>query len=111
MQLRKPAATHQLTLRLYWGSVVSALYLRRALRRQVDVSVSWMKPNEDDSVDLVIDVSGALDIAGWLRNLDGVTGILRVPTRSPEDAPTYCVFLDEEQIAALQAQTGLQLDD
>ena len=90
---------------------MSALYLRRALRRQVDASITWMTPNEDHSVDLVIDVSSALDIAGWLRNLDGVTGIFRVPTRSLEDAPTYCVFLDEEQIAALQAQSGSQSDD
>ena len=111
MPKRKPATTRQVTLRLYWGRVVSALYLRRTLRRQVDVSVSWMKPNEDDSVDLVIDVSGALDIAGWLRNLDGVTGIFRLATRSPADASTYCVFLDEEHIAALHAQAGFQPDD
>ena len=111
MQEQKPATTHQVTLRLYWGKVVSALYLRRALRRQVDVSVSWMTPNEDHSVDLVIDVSGALDILGWLRGLAGVSGIFRVPDRSQENAATYCVFLDEEQIAALQAQAGFQPDD
>ena len=111
MHERKPAATRQVTLRLYWGTVVSALYLRRALRRQVDVSVSWMMPNQDRSVDLVIDVSGALDIVVWLRDLAGITGIFRVPNRSLQDAPTYCVFLDEDQIAALQAQAGSQSDD
>ena len=56
-------------------------------------------------------MNGALDIIGWLRGLAGVTGVFRVPTRGPEDAPTYCVFLDEEQIEALQAQTGSQSDD
>ena len=54
MHDRKPASTRQVTLRLYWGRVVSALYLRRALRRQVDASIVWMTPNEDHSVDLVI---------------------------------------------------------
>ena len=111
MHKRKPATTRQVTLRLYWGRVVSALYLRRELRRQVEASITWMTPNEDSSVDLVIEVSGTLDIAAWLWNLDGVTGIFRVPTRSLKDASTYCVFLDEEQIAALHAQAEFQSDD
>ena len=91
-------------LRVYWGRVWPTLYLRRELLRRQGISISSMTPNDDKSVDIVIDIEVALDVVAELRSVLGVAGAVRIPLADGEDMPTYCVFIDERRMSAIQTQ-------
>ncbi len=96
--------TGPVRLRVYWGRVWSVLYLRRELLRRLGLSISSLTPNDDKSVDIVIDIEVALDVVAGLRSVPGVAGAVRIPLADGEDEPTYCVFIDERRMSAIQAQ-------
>ncbi len=102
--------TGPVRLRVYWGRVWSTLYLRRELLRRLGLNISSMTPNDDRSVDIVIEVEVALDVVAGLRSVPGVAGAVRIPLADDEDKPTYCVFIDERRMSAIQTQTDTPSD-
>ena len=107
---QEPMMTRPVRLRVYWGRVWSTLYLRRELLWRHGISISSMTPNDDKSVDIVIDVEVALDVVAGLRSVPGVAGAVRIPLADGEDMPTYCVFVDERRMSAMQAQADTPSD-
>ena len=107
---QEPGTTGPVRLRVYWGRVWSTLYLRRELLRRVGVSLSSLTPNDDESVDIVVETEVALDIVAGLRSIPGVAGAVRIPLADGEDMPTYCVFIDERRMSAIQAQADTHSD-
>ena len=97
-------------LRVYWGRVWPTIYLRRELLRRLGISISSMTPNDDKSVDIVVDIEVALDVVAGLRSVPGVSGAVRIPLADSEDMPTYCVFIDERRMSAIQAQADTPSD-
>lgn len=95
--------TGPVRLRVYWGRVWSTLYLRRELLWRLGISISSMTPNHDESVDIVIETEAGLDVVAGLRSVPGVAGAVRIPLVDGEDTPTYCVFIDERRMSAIQA--------
>ena len=95
--------TGPVRLRVYWGRVWSTLYLRRELRWRLGISISSMTPNHDESVDIVIETEAGLDVVAGLRSVPGAAGTVRIPLVDGEDTPTYCVFIDERRMSAIQA--------
>ena len=106
-----PEMTGPVRLRVYWGGVWSTLYLRRELLRRHGISISSMTPSDDKSVDFVIDIEVALDIVAGLRSVPGVAGAVRIRHADGEDKPTYCVFIDERRMSAIQAQADTLSDE
>ena len=98
-------------LRVYWGRVWSILYLRRELPRRHGISISSMTPNDDKSVDIVVDVEVALDVVARVQSVPGVAGAVRIPLADGEDMPTYCVFIDERRMSTIQAQADTPSDE
>ena len=103
--------TGPVRLRVYWGRVWSTLYLRRELLWRLGISISSMTPNHDQSVDIVIETEAALDVVAGLRNVPGVAGAVRIPLVDGEDTPTYCVFIDERRMSAIQANADTPSDE
>ncbi len=103
--------TGRVRLRVYWGRVWSILYLRRELVRRRGLSISSMTPNDDKSVDIVIETEVALGIVAELRGVPGVAGAVRIPLADGEDIPTFCVFIDERRMSAIQAQADTPSDE
>jgi hypothetical protein len=103
--------TGPVRLRVYWGGVWSTLYLRRELLGRLGLSISSMTPNDDKSVDIVIDIDVGLDVVAGLRSVPGVAGAVGIPLADGEDMPTYCVFIDERQMSAIQAQADTPSDE
>ena len=97
--------TGPVRLRVYWGRVWSTLYLRRELLWRLGISSSSMTPNHDQSVEIVIETEAGLDVVAGLRSVPGVAGAVRIPLVDGEDTPTYCVFIDERRMSAIQAHT------
>ncbi len=108
---QEPGMTGPVRLRVYWGRVWSTLYLRRELLRRLGVRILSMTPNDDKSVEIVIDIEVALDVVAGLRSVPGVSGAVGIPHADSEDMPTYCVFIDERRVAAIQAQTDTPSDE
>ena len=103
--------TGPVRLRVYWGRVSSILYLRRELLWRLGIGFSSMTPNDDKSVDIVIDIDVALDVIAGLRGIPGVAGAVRIPLVDREDTPTYCVFIDERRMSAIRAQADTPSDE
>ena len=103
--------TGPVRLRVYWGRVWSTLYLRRELLWRLGISISSMTPNHDESVDIVIETGAGLDVAAGLRSVPGVAGAVRIPLVDGEDTPTYCVFIDERRMSAIQASADTPYDE
>ncbi|MCH8186803.1 MAG: hypothetical protein IH862_11960 [Chloroflexi bacterium] len=101
---QKPGTTGPVRLRVYWGGVWSTLYLRRELLRRLGLSISSMTPNDDKSVDIVIETEAGLDVVAGLRSIPGVAGAVRIPLADGDEMPTYCVFIDERRMSAIQTQ-------
>ena len=108
---QEPGLTGPVRLRVYWGRVWSTLYLRRELLRRLGISLSSLTPNDDKSVDFVVDIEVALNVVAGLRSVPGVAGAVRIPPADGEDMPTYCVFIDERQMSAIQAQADTTSDE
>ncbi len=108
---QEPGMTGPVRLRVYWGRIWSVIYLRRELLRRLGINISSLTPNDDKSVDIVIDVEVALDVAAGLRSVPGVAGAVRIPLADGEDEPTYCVFIDERQMSGIQAQADTPSDE
>ncbi len=108
---QEPGMTGPVRLRVYWGTVWPVLYLRRELLRRLGISISSMTPNDDKSVDLVIDIEVAMDVVAGLRSVPGVAGAVGIPLADGEDKPTYCVFIDERRMSAIQAQADTPSDE
>ncbi len=103
--------TGPVRLRVYWGRVWSIVYLRRELTPRLGVSISSLTPNDDKSVDIVIETEVDLDVVAGLRSVPGVAGAVRIPLADGEDMPTYCVFIDERRMSAIQAQPDTPSDE
>ncbi len=103
--------TGPVRLRVYWGRVWSTLYLRRELLWRLGISISSMTPNHDQSVDIVIETEAGLDVVAGLRSVPGVAGAVRIPLVDGEDTPTYCVFIDERRMSAIQANADTPSDE
>ncbi len=103
--------TGPVRLRVYWGRVWSTLYLRRELLWRLGISISSMTPNHDQSVDIVIETEAGLDVVAGLRSVPGVAGAVRIPLVDGEDTPTYCVFIDERRMSAIQASADTPSDE
>ena len=103
--------TGPVRLRVYWGGVWSTLYLRRELLWRLGISISSMTPNHDQSVEIVIETEAGLDVVAGLRSVPGVAGAVRIPLVDGEDTPTYCVFIDERRMSAIQANADTPSDE
>ena len=108
---QEPMSTGPVRLRVYWGRAWSTLYLRRELPRRLGLSLSSITPNDDKSVDIVIETEVDLDVLAGLRSVPGVAGAVRIPLADGEDMPTYCVFIDERRMSAIQAQADTPSDE
>ena len=109
--MRTRQETGTVRLRVYWGRVWPTIYLRHELLRRLGISISSMTPNDDKSVDIVIEIEAALDVVAGLRSVPGVSGAVRIPFGDSEDVPTYCVFIDERRVSAIQAQSDTPSDE
>ena len=66
---QEPGMTGPVRLRVYWGRAWSTIYLRAELLRRHGISISSMTPNDDKSVDIVVDIVVALDVVAGLRSV------------------------------------------